>query len=50
MTRAQHSHAAPGAARASGPETVVVHGADAHLRLGARPGAVDRTATTELTR
>ena len=31
MTRAQDSRTAPGAARASGPQTVVVHGSDVHV-------------------
>ncbi len=50
MTRAQDSHEAPGAAPASGPETVVVHGADVHVLLGTRPGAVDRIVTTKVAR
>jgi uncharacterized protein (TIGR02271 family) len=48
MSRAQDSHGAPGVARASGPETVVVHGADAHVddrgRAMSRPYDDERAA------
>jgi hypothetical protein len=50
MTRGQDSNASPSAAQASGRTVVGQAGSVHDVLLGIRPGAVTRTATTEVTR